>query len=72
MVKIFEHILNTIAHQQVSIDEMQFSFMAGYGITDAIFIIQQLQEKYLNKKRNATFAFMDLERAFDQVPCAVL
>ena len=46
---------------------MQFGFVAGRGTTDAIFIVRQLQEKYLAKNKNLFFAFVDLEKAFDRV-----
>ena len=36
--------------------------------SDAIFIIRQLQENYLQMKENNYFAFVDLEKAFDHVP----
>ena len=57
---------------------MQFAFVPGRGTTDAIFIIRQLQEKFLSRKdlndKNLTlfFAFVDLEKAFDRVPRKVL
>ena len=70
-MKVLEHILNVIIRDQVSIDEIQFGFMPKCG-TDAIFILRQLQEKFLNKKKNVYFAFVDLEKAFDRVPRAVL
>ena len=72
VMKIIKHILNTIIREQVSIDEMQFGFMPGRGTTDAIFILRQLQEKYLNKKKNTFFKFVDLEKAFDRMPRTVL
>ena len=31
----------------VNIDEMQFAFVSGRGTNDAIFIVRQLQEKYI-------------------------
>ena len=46
---------------------MQFGFMPGRGTTDAIFLVKQLQEKYLGKKKNLYFAFIELEKAFDRV-----
>ena len=46
--------------------------MTGRIFTDAIFILRQLQEKYLGKKKNLYFAFVDLEKAFDRVPRKVL
>ena len=50
----------------------------SYKLTDAIFIIRQLQEKFLSRKdlndKNLTlfFAFVDLQKAFDRVPRKVL
>ena len=52
---------------QVSIDNMQFSFMPGKGTTDAIFIMRQVQEKHQAKKKKLYYAFVDLENAFDRV-----
>ena len=72
VMKILEHVLNSIIRDQVSIDNMQFGFMPGRGTTDAIFILRQLQEKYLLKKKNIYFAFVDLEKAFDRVPRKIL
>ena len=54
--------------RNVIIDDMQFGFMPGRGTTDAIFIVRQLQERYLEKKRELWMAFVDLEKAFDRVP----
>ena len=42
------------------------------GTTHAIFILRQLQEKYLQKKKNIYFAFVDPEKVFDRVPCRIL
>ena len=44
---------------------MQFGFMAGKSTTDAIFIVRQLQENYLARKKNVWMAFVDLEKAFE-------
>ena len=46
---------------------MQFSFVPGRGTTDAIFIIRQLQEKYLAVNKPLCLAFVDLEKPFDCV-----
>ena len=67
VMKILEHILNTIIQEQVSINNMP-----GRGTTDAIFILRQLQEKYWQKKKNIYFPFTDLEKAFDHVPRRIL
>ena len=42
------------------------------GTTDAIFILRQIQEKYIRKNRNLYFTFADLEKAFNKVPRKVL
>ena len=47
---------------------MQFGFMPGKGI----FVVRQVQERFMDKKRPLFFAFVDLEKAFDRVPRAVL
>ena len=39
---------------------------------EAIFIIRQLQEKFLAKKRTLYYTFVDLEKAFDRVPRTVV
>ena len=68
ILKIVERVIENLVRQQVDINEMQFGFMPGRGTTDAIFILRQLQEKYLAKRKNLYFAFVDLEKAFDRVP----
>eukprot|EP00111_Clytia_hemisphaerica_P013315 TCONS_00039078-protein len=65
-LKVLEHILEIRVKEQISIDEMQFGFMPGRGTTDAISILRQLQEKYLGKRKDIVFAFVDLEKAFDR------
>ena len=46
--------------------------MPGRGTTNAIFIFYQLQEKYIQKKENRYYSFVDLEKAFDRVRDSVL
>ena len=49
--------------QNISIDDSHFSFSPGRGATDAIFVVQQLQEKYLIVNKQLYMAFEDLEKA---------
>jgi len=35
----------------IKLDEMQFGFMPGKGTTDALFILQRMQEEYHDMKR---------------------
>ena len=72
ILKVMERVVEALIRQKVDIDQMQFGFMPGRGTTDAIFILRQLQEKYLAKRKNLYFAFVDLEKAFDRVPREVV
>ena len=42
------------------------------GTTDAIFVVRQLQEKYLAANKRLYMAFVDLEKACDRVPRKVI
>ena len=72
VMKILERIVDTLIRQLVSIDDSQFGFVPGRGTTDAIFVVRQLQEKYLAGNKRLYMAFVDLEKAFDRVPRKVI
>jgi hypothetical protein len=72
VMKVFESILETRLRSKVKLDDMQFGFRPGKGTTDAIFVIRQVQERFLEKKKDLWIAFVDLEKAFDRVPREVL
>ena len=67
-MEVAERVWEGIIREKVVINEMQFGFMPGRGTTDAIFIVRQLQEKYLGKRNTLFFVFVDLEKAFDMMP----
>ena len=71
-MKVLERITEILIRDIVDIDSMQYGFRPGRGTTDAIFILRQLQEKYLAKGKLLYFAFVDLEKAFDRVPRKVI
>jgi len=71
-MKIFERVVETKLRRRVKIDDMQFGFRPGRGTTDAIFVVRQVQEKFLAKQKVLWMAFVDLEKAFDRVPREVL
>ena len=72
VMKVLERIVDGLIRQLVSIDDSQFGFVPGRGTTDAIFVVRQLQEKYLAANKRLYMAFVDLEKAFDQVPRKVI
>ena len=55
--------------EQLNIDEMQFDFIRNYKW---YFVLRQILWKYLEKEKNLYFAFIDLEKSFDQVSRDVL
>ena len=69
-LKVFERVIENLLRDKVDIGSMQFGFMPGKGTT--IFVVRQIQERFMDKKRPLFFAFVDLEKAFDRVPRAVL
>ena len=72
VMKILERIVDGLIRQLVSIDDSQFAFVKGIGTTDAIFVVRQLQEKYLAVNKRLYMAFVDLEKVFDRVPRKVI
>ena len=61
-MKVFERVLEARLRRNVIIDDMQFGFMPGRGTTDAIFIVRQLQERYLGKNENCGWPLLTLRR----------
>ena len=49
------------------IAEQQFEFMPGRSTSDAIFCLKMLWEKWTEKQKAVTCAFIDLEKAYDRV-----
>ena len=73
-IKLMEHVLKVLervtegrVRKIVRIDNMQFGFLPGRSTTDAIFIVRQLQEKYLAKKKYLWMVYVDFEKACDRV-----
>ena len=71
-MKILERIVDGLIRQLVSINDSQFGFVPSRGTTDTIFVVRQLQEKYLAANKRLYMAFIDLEKAFDRVPRKVI
>ena len=71
-MKVLEIVIEGRFRKIMRIDSMQFGFMAGRSTTNAIFIVHQLQKKYLAKSKDLWMAVVDLEKAFDMVPREVV
>ena len=70
VMKILERIVDSLIRQLVSIDSSQFGFFPGRGTT--IFVVRQLQVKYLAANKGLYMTFVDLEKVFDRVPRKVI
>ena len=66
-MRVIERVIDKLLSERIDIDEMRFGFVPRRGTTDALFLLRQLQEKYLGKRKNLYLAFVDLEKAFDRV-----
>ena len=72
VMKILDRIVDGLIRQLVSVYDSQFGYIPGRGTTDTIFVVRQLQEKYLATNKRLYMAFVDLEKAFDRVPQKVI
>ena len=52
----------------IEIEEMHFGFSKENRTTNVFFVVKKMQEEHLEKRRDALFAFVDLEKAYDRVP----
>ena len=68
VMKVLERVVEKRVRDSINLDDMQLGLRPGRGTTDAIFIVRQVQEKYLTKGKELWIAFVDLEKAFDRVP----
>ena len=60
-MKVLERIVDGLIRQLVSIDDFQFGFLLGRG-TNAIFVVRQLQEKYVAATRDSKWLSQTLRR----------
>ena len=51
VMELLEWVLDLFICKMVNIDEIQFGFVPVRGTTDAIFIVRQLQGKYITAKK---------------------
>ena len=61
-MEIWERVLLRRLESHIKINTQQFGFAAGRSTTDAVFIARQLQEKYLQNKKELYHIYVDLEK----------
>ncbi|XP_047502957.1 uncharacterized protein LOC125048337 [Penaeus chinensis] len=66
-MKLYECIIEHRLRRRVNISDEQFAFMKGKSITDALFALKQVQEKYREGYKDLHGVFIDLEKAYDRV-----
>ncbi|EYC46334.1 hypothetical protein Y032_0401g787 [Ancylostoma ceylanicum] len=71
-MKIYERLLDMRLRDMVEIAADQFGFVPERSTIDAIFIARQVMEKYREKNKPCHIAFLDLEKAYDRLPRAVI
>ena len=49
VLQVMKRIIEDIIWDVVNVDDIQFGFMSGLGTTNAIFILKQIQEKYIGR-----------------------
>ena len=72
MMKDFKRVIERKIGEVNDIDAMQLGSMPGKCTIGHLFIAHQLQERYVEKKKETIFALVDLENAFDRVPIEVI
>ena len=67
-IKVWERIIEARLRDRVEIGKPQYEFMPGKGISDAMFALRMLMEKYREGQRELHCVFVNLEKAYDRVP----
>ena len=67
--KLYGRVLIKIirAGTECAIGEVQCGFIQGRGCTEEVFAVRQVCEKYLENEKDVFWAFMDLEKAYDNI-----
>ena len=71
-MKLWEKVIEHKLRQNIKILENQFEFTMGQSVTEALYLLHQLIERFRERRRNLHMLFTDLEIADDKVPREVL
>ena len=67
-MKLWERVIEARIRKKVTIAEQKFGFMPGRRITDAIFCLRMLLEKWTKRQKVVHCVFIDMEKTYDRVP----
>ena len=67
-MKMFQKILERRLRKLITVKNMQFGFSPWKGTIDAVFIIQQLQEKHLEVLKDLFFTLVDKKKRMTGCP----
>ena len=70
--KLWERLVERRLRKDISISENQFGFMPDRSTTEAIYLLRRRMGLYRDRKTDFHMVFIDLEKAYDIVPCEVL